>query len=182
MPTVAALIREDHREVERLFDTLTEEETRPLTLPIMVAMLSAHSRAEEEVVYPTVRDESESKDVVSHSQEEHVQADELLERLLRTDAEGFASVLSELVDAVRHHIEEEESTVLPLLERLESARQEALAVEFAAIRSAHLLKGRPIDLTRRELHQQARNAGLDNRSGSTKQNLETRLRRMASKD
>jgi hemerythrin superfamily protein len=182
MLTVSALIRDDHREVERLFDMLEDEEKRHLTLPVIVATLAAHSRAEEEVVYPAVRDETESGDVVSHSQGEHVQADELLERLLVTDADDFESICSELVNTVRHHIQEEESDVLPLLETLDSERQEALAVDFAAIRSAHLLKGRPIDLTKRQLQQQASNAGLADRSTSSKRNLENRLRRMASRD
>jgi hypothetical protein len=52
---------------------------------------------------------------VAHSQEEHIQAEQLPEQIAGADPESlaFEQVLKELVDAVTHHVEEEESSVLP---------------------------------------------------------------------
>ena len=45
---VVELIKNDHREVERLFDLLKNQPaTRGLNFPVLCALLIAHSRAEE---------------------------------------------------------------------------------------------------------------------------------------
>ena len=72
-------------------------------------MLVGHSRAEEAEVYPVAAAEAGEADDVAHSQEEHIQAEQLLEQLAGADPESpaFEQVLKELVDAVTHHVEEE---------------------------------------------------------------------------
>ena len=47
-------------------------------LPVVTALLVAHSRAEEAEVYPAARDEAGEADEVEHSQAEHVEAEEIL--------------------------------------------------------------------------------------------------------
>ena len=50
---VVELIKNDHREVERLFDLLKKQPAaRGLNFPVLCALLIAHSRAEEVEVYP----------------------------------------------------------------------------------------------------------------------------------
>src|SRR5215218_9572262 len=84
MPTdVVELIKTDHREVERLFDLLKKQvETRALYLPVLAALLIAHSRAQESEVYPVARSEAGETDEVAHSQAEHAEAEELLVQLM----------------------------------------------------------------------------------------------------
>ncbi|MGW4110824.1 hemerythrin domain-containing protein [Actinosynnema sp. NPDC004786] len=56
MPDVVDLIMQDHREVERLFAELKDHpEKRPLLVPVLTAVLTAHSRAEEAEVYPVAK-------------------------------------------------------------------------------------------------------------------------------
>lgn len=123
---VVDLIEQDHREVERLFDEMrSNPEQRPLLLPTLTTLLTAHSRAEEAEVYPVARDEAGESEEVAHSQEEHAQAEALLTRLADTDPQSstFDEVLDELVQAVTHHVEEEETNVLPgMRERLDDRR------------------------------------------------------------
>jgi hemerythrin superfamily protein len=176
MTTVADLIRTDHREMERLFSELKSPEKRALIAPTIVALLAAHSRAEESEVYPAVREGTGTADEVSHSQKEHVEADQLAARLVDTDLDSdtFEAVLKKLVDAVSHHIEEEESDVLPALDELPKQAQETLASAFLHVRAEHLMAG-TTSMTRDELETQARNEGIDGISSMTKSELADRV-------
>ena len=103
--------------------------------------------------------------------------DGLLRELAGTDptSPAFDGVLRELVDAVTHHVEEEESSVLPgMRDRLDDARREELGRAFAASRARHL-GDRPGEETREELLAQARNAGVSGASGMSKAQLEREL-------
>ena len=177
-PDVVDLIMTDHREVERMFDQLmTQPDSRALVLPAVTALLLAHSRAEEAEVYPAARDEAGEQDEVAHSQEEHREAEEILEKLagMEPDDVGFESTLQDLTDAITHHVEEEESDVLPgLRERLDPDRLAELGEAFARVRAEHLGEI-PGELTRDELLQQATNMGIDGAAGMSKSQLEQAL-------
>ncbi|MPZ94900.1 MAG: hemerythrin domain-containing protein [Propionibacteriales bacterium] len=179
MPDVIDLIKADHREVERLFDQLQNEpDKRAAVLPVLSALLIAHSRAEEAEVYPVARDEAGETDEVAHSQDEHAEAEEILTRLRGEDptTPTFDEVLKELVDAVTHHVEEEESRVLPGMRgRLGDDRREALADAFAASRAQHLGES-PGEPTKEELETQAKNKGMSGASGKSKDELSEELK------
>jgi hypothetical protein len=179
---VVDLIMTDHREVERLFEIMTRQpETRVLHFPVLCALLISHSRAEESEVYPVARDEAGETDEVAHSQEEHAEAEELLERMAAMDptSREFDKALEDLVAAVTHHLHEEESTVLPgIREGLSDQRRTELADAFVTARAAHL-GDRPGAATKEELKLQARNAGLDGISNSSKAEIKQTLREQA---
>lgn len=178
---VVDLIMNDHRELEKVFDQLLEApDTRPNLVPVMITMLAAHSRAEEADVYPAARDAGIDKDV-EHSQKEHLEADQLALKLSETpfDAPGFEATLKELVEAVSHHLEEEESTVLPgLRENLSGDRLEALGEAFLATREEHLGET-PADMTKAEMDQQAENAEIGGTSRLSKSELRETLEQKA---
>ena len=123
---VVELIKSDHREVERLFDLLkSQPETRSLNFPVLCALLIGHSRAEEAEVYPVAKEEAGETDEVAHSQGEHAEAEHMLEQMSAMDPESaeFDAALDELIKAVNHHVEEEESRVLPgMQQRLSEVR------------------------------------------------------------
>ncbi len=177
---VVDLIEQDHREVERLFEELkANPDKRALLVPVLTSLLVAHSRAEESEVYPAARDEAGETEEVAHSQEEHEEAERLLERLAAADPSGpdFDGILQELIDSVTHHVEEEESTVLPgMRQNLSQDRLRELGEAFAEVRAEHL-GDQPGEATRDELLQQARNAGIPGASSMSKQELESRLRK-----
>jgi hemerythrin superfamily protein len=175
---VVDLIMNDHREVERLFEIMTKEpQTRVLHFPVLCSLLIAHSRAEESEVYPVARDEAGETEEVAHSQEEHAEAEHLLEQMAAMDPSSreFDKALHDLVKAVTHHVEEEESTVLPGMRRgLSDQRRSELGGAFANARAEHL-GDRPGGATKDELLQQARNAGMSGTSGSSKSQLKAEL-------
>jgi hemerythrin superfamily protein len=181
-PDVVDLIMTDHREVERLFDELKDEpQKRPNLLPVLTTLLTAHSRAEEAEVYPVAAGEAGEAEEVAHSQEEHIEADELLAKLAATDSSSpeFEQVLQEPIDAVAHHVEEEETKVLPgMRERLSDDRRLQLGEAFAASREKHLGQ-QPSDITKEQLRQQAGNVGVTGTSGLGKEELQQKLREQA---
>jgi hemerythrin superfamily protein len=179
---VVDLIMQDHREVERLFDELkSSPDKRPNLVPVLTTLLTAHSRAEESEVYPVARDEAGQTDEVAHSQEEHLLADQLLAQLADADPASptFDKVLTELVEAVTHHVEEEEAKVLPgMRERLSDQRRTELGEAFLASRADHLGE-QPGDATKDDLVQQARNIDLSGADAMSKDSLERELNKHA---
>ena len=175
---VVDLIMQDHREVERLFEELKENpDKRPNLLPVLTTLLTAHSRAEEAEVYPVAASEAGEKEEVSHSQQEHVEADQLLAKLAKTDPDSadFDKALQNLVDAVTHHVEEEETKVLPgMRSNLSDQRRAELGEAFVASRKQHLGE-QPGDMTREQLAQQAANADISGTSGLSKDELQKKL-------
>jgi hemerythrin-like domain-containing protein len=185
MADVVDMIMNDHREVERMFDQLMDEpDKRSLVLPVVTALLIAHSRAEEAEVYPAARDEAGESDEVEHSQAEHVEADQMLEELAGMDPgdPGFESKLQELIDAVKHHVEEEESSVLPgLRANLSAARLAELGEAFAQQRAEHLGE-MPGEATRDELLVQAQNSGIEGAGSMSKTELKRALQAKADEE
>ncbi|QBX56437.1 hemerythrin domain-containing protein [Nocardioides seonyuensis] len=174
---VVDLIMSDHREVERLFETLKSDPgSRPGLTPVLTTLLTAHSRAEESDVYPAARDEAGIAEDVKHSQEEHLLADQLLAELADCDpaSPAYDTALAKLVDAVTHHVEEEESTVLPGMRKgLSTERRAELGQAFLDSRAEHLGE-QPDDITRDQLAQQARNIDVPT-SGKSKDELAKEL-------
>jgi hemerythrin superfamily protein len=181
MPDVVDLIMADHRELERLFDRLkSQRDSRPLLVPVVAALLAAHSRAEEAGVYPAAHDEAGETDEIAHSQEEHLEAEQLLHRLADTDPNSsrFDNLLEEFVSAVKHHIDEEENNVLRgMRERINDERRQQLGGAFASIRAEHLMSGDAAQLSRGELRQQAENMNLPGRSQMSKEELARQLQK-----
>jgi hypothetical protein len=87
----------------------------------------------------------------------------------------FDKALDELIKAVSHHVEEEESRVLPgMQQRLSAERRAELAEAFISARTEHL-GDRPGQASRDELLQAAANAGLSGTSNSSKKELKQDL-------
>ncbi len=174
---VISMIKTDHREVERLFSLMREDHSsHPLVLPLAVAMVTAHSRAEEDHVYPVVAREAGERAEARHSIEEHQQAEQLGQQLVSMDPEsdGFAARREEFMRAVLHHAQEEESEILPALaEAVDGDRLQELGMAFAA-RRAQELTGHsfgPDGRTREDLYEEARELDVPGRSSMTKEEL-----------
>jgi hemerythrin superfamily protein len=184
MPTDAVtLIKNDHRVMEQLFERMrTQKNKRPALLKECVARLSAHSWAEEERVYPTiVQADPPEQSEVYHGVEEHHEAEQLLHKLEEADPESpeFDAVLDEFIAAVKHHVEEEESTILPALaESVDQAKLNELGTAFEERRIAvlrdHGIGAESADvaeLSRDELYEKAKEADVPGRSSMTKDEL-----------
>ncbi|GAA0322816.1 hemerythrin domain-containing protein [Actinoallomurus spadix] len=182
MADVVELIMQDHRTLEKLFDELQQDTARrPELLEKVAALLTAHSRAEEERVYPAVAKEAGERDEAHHGTEEHHEAEEMLEELRGMSPKGkeFEAKLKEFVDAVKHHVEEEESDILPALRDAVSAeRLKELGTAFAERRREELTgsggngsTSGSEERTKDELYEEAQELDVHGRSTMNKDEL-----------
>lgn len=142
------LLVEDHREVEELFRELEsgqgDSERRRQVADVMIAELVRHSVAEEQYLYPTARGVlPDGDELADHETQEHAEAEKLMKRLEGLDPRDaeFDRLVGQLIDDVRHHIEEEEGVLFPKLrhacpqnELIDLARRIAAAKDAAPTR------------------------------------------------
>ena len=121
MPSATQMIRQDHKKVEGLFkkfeQTKGAQAKRRLAENAM-AELEVHAALEEQIFYPAVEKEVDDGSMISEARQEHQTVKQLIAELkgMAQANEEFESQFSELVDNVKHHVEEEENEMLPKVE------------------------------------------------------------------
>ncbi|KRE43551.1 hemerythrin domain-containing protein [Knoellia sp. Soil729] len=136
MPGVITLIKDDHKKLEAVFKKLESAEpadTPPLLQQVQ-ELLVPHSKAEEQVVYPAIREAApEEGSDVDDGLAEHHHVEETLKSLLGADPEapGVDGLIAAMIGEVRHHVEEEETQILPAFaEQADNARLSELGEAF----------------------------------------------------
>jgi iron-sulfur cluster repair protein YtfE (RIC family) len=116
------LLKQDHQKVKGLFkETAGAENLRKKQLFAQIdTELEIHAHIEETVFYPAIEKHEELKDMVAEARDEHAEVKTLLQEIeqLGSDVEGFDSTLTELIDSVEHHIEEEEGEMFEKVREL----------------------------------------------------------------
>lgn len=115
-PDAIALLKADHRTVEKLFKSFekagsTAYRTKRKLVDDMIRELSVHAAIEEQFLYPTVRRElPQAEDDALEAIEEHHVTKWILSELGPMDPkhERFDAKVSVLIESVRHHVSEEE--------------------------------------------------------------------------
>ena len=122
-----ALIKADHRKVETLFREYEEAGERAYKTKLqlveqIVRELEVHAAVEEETYYPAVeaKAKKDGKELVAEAVEEHHVVKVLLGELatMSPEDEAFDAKVQVLMENVRHHVEEEESEMLPQSEEI----------------------------------------------------------------
>jgi hemerythrin superfamily protein len=142
-----ALIKEDHRKVEALFREYEQSgdralKTRQRLVEEMSRELEVHATLEEESFYPAVEAKAkhDGKELVHEAVEEHhlvkITIGELAE--LTPEDEAFDAKVQVLMENVRHHVEEEESELLPQAEQLLGQDDLVRIGEVMAVRKQQL--------------------------------------------
>ena len=136
------LLTSDHDEVRGLFDQFREakdaEDTdrmRELQTKIF-SELETHSRIEEDIFYPAVRDlgdEDLTETVAEGIQEHHVMKVLMREIEEVSGDETIESKMTVLIENVEHHAEEEEQELFPSLRtQMDESRLDELGAELEA--------------------------------------------------
>lgn len=131
--------------MEDLFRQMRSVEAdRATALKEFADLLIAHALAEEAKVYPALkRYRNIDDEEVEHGEHEHDEGNKALLALLEVDEVGsddWDEKLEELVEAVAHHTDEEERTILNgARENVGMERREELGADFVEER-AHQLK------------------------------------------
>ena len=140
---VVAFLKAQHNLIEDMFDEVllaSDPEARAEPFAALRQLLAVHETAEEMVVHPRVRRESDDGDplVDARLKEEH-DAKELLSQIEQIDITSrlFIDELTKLRKAVLDHAEHEEIDEFPLLERELDAS--SLKRMTAAVRAAQAI-------------------------------------------
>lgn len=135
---IQELIRMDHTKVNTLFAQVQSTDD-PQKLQEYFGQiykdLSAHSEAEEQIVYPAVRSYYEKTDDLYKEQAEMKQ---LLERIksISPSSPNFKDEVKQLMNAVMHHVQQEESEMFRKInDNFSEQQQEQMATEFKTAKS-----------------------------------------------
>ena len=118
------LLKKQHKSVKALFKKVenTEDGRRRRQLMDQIANeLKTHTKIEEEIFYPAVREigTSKAEEMVDEAYEEHHVVDLVLAELPTVDPEDerFAAKMTVLSELVEHHADEEEDEMFPTCEK-----------------------------------------------------------------
>lgn len=119
-----ALLKADHRAVEKLFDAFEKTGDDDLEAKGTLARraceeLTVHAIIEEEILYPAAQKALEKQDEldVDEAYVEHYLVKTLIEKFdsFRPGDDGFDATFKVMSELVKHHVEEEESELFPEL-------------------------------------------------------------------
>jgi hemerythrin-like domain-containing protein len=124
-----ALLKEDHRNVEQLFEQFEAADDAELsTIATRICeMLTVHAQIEEEILYPAAKqafeeEESEEElDLVNEAAVEHASAKDLIAKIeaMTPEHEAFRATVKVLGEYIQHHVKEEETELFPELKKTE---------------------------------------------------------------
>ena len=189
MADVVELIKTQHRRIDELLSQAEQSEPEQMAalLRQVADLLLPHSEAEESFVYPAIKDYDRSEDdEVKDGVAEHHHIEGLLQELLDDEpgGPGYDGKLAALIGELRHHVEEEEQDLLPVLtEQASDEEREELGARFAEVTGHQLedeaergapsrAKGSDGDgVTREELYEQAKAKDIAGRSTMSKDEL-----------
>ncbi len=120
-PDAVDLVLRQHDQIRSLMDDFEACSAQPSRkkdeiVQELVTTLTKHARMEELILYPAIENELEDlRDEISEGIEEHHLADLTLKEIsgLSSDAERFDMKVHVMIEAMRHHLEEEEEDLLP---------------------------------------------------------------------
>jgi iron-sulfur cluster repair protein YtfE (RIC family) len=132
MANVIAVLKQDHRTVEKLFGDFEMSRDESIVATICDE-LDQHTDLEERIVYPALRSEVQGgPGMATHAEKEHAEARQIVGRIRRTeDADHIADLVAELQQAVDEHVKEEENEVFPkMASEMAAERLEELGAEI----------------------------------------------------
>ncbi|HEX5533247.1 MAG TPA: hemerythrin domain-containing protein [Actinomycetales bacterium] len=189
MPDVVELIKKQHREVDELLKQAESGDGDTAALLQKVSdLLLPHSEAEESFVYPKIRDlKSSENEMVKDGVAEHHDMEAKLKELLREDPEGpgYDGKLAAFIGELRHHVEEEENDLLPVLsQKASDSERESMGSRFmqeteGRLTSAGTTGGTATgsggsggdEPTKTELYEKAKEQDVPGRSSMSKEEL-----------
>jgi hemerythrin superfamily protein len=145
-----ALLKGDHREVEQLFKRFERagsgaHRAKGQLVASMIEALSRHAEIEELVFYPAVREQMpKSEPDALEALEEHHLVKVVLRELEGLDpaAERFDAKVTVMMEAVRHHVKEEENDLFPKV-RSRIDRRDLVEMGDALRRAKRVVPTRP---------------------------------------
>jgi hemerythrin superfamily protein len=142
------LLKQQHRQVEALFKQLEKAKSarpRQKAFEQIADMLAVHATIEERHFYPSVKRRA-TEEMLLEAVEEHLGVKRVIADMLElsADDETFEAKAKVLKDLVEHHVEEEEETLFPKVQKLLDADElEAIGADMASTMEELLDNGDP---------------------------------------
>ncbi|MFL6551710.1 MAG: hemerythrin domain-containing protein [Povalibacter sp.] len=123
-----ALLKQDHRTVEQLFEQFEDtEEGEGIPIAQQVCqLLTIHTQIEEEILYPAAKEalaaeDEEEAELVYEAEVEHASAKDLIAKIedMTEQDEQYNATVKVLSEYVKHHVKEEEGEFFPALKKTE---------------------------------------------------------------
>lgn len=175
MPDALQMLRDDHKKVKDIFKQYEEADdakTKQDLAKTAIMELEIHAELEEEIFYPALRKESDAEEVMMDEADEEHHVAKLLMAELRGMRSGtkMDAKFKVLAENVKHHIDEEESEMLPKAAELGMERMTELGQEMEQ-RKVQLLTGgkkpRRATSNRDGGRSRSRSGTMSNRSGTS---------------
>lgn len=124
LPLALELLASDHRKVEALFERYEQEKedesgSRDALAERICKELTVHTRLEEELFYPWLREnlDADDTDLLDEALVEHASAKDLIAQIegSREVDETYDARVKVLGEYVHHHVQEEENEIFPLV-------------------------------------------------------------------
>lgn len=142
MPQIYDMLQKDHETVRTALDRLIAsgngaKKTREDLFAKVKSELEIHTKFEEEVFYPTFREDKhdkEAKEEVKDALDEHKEAKQMLAKLEKMDktSDEFIAAVKELKASLEHHIHDEEDEMFPQArEAVSDEESEDMAKKYA---------------------------------------------------
>lgn len=113
-----ALLREDHKRVNTLFEEYesTRAASKKLQLVSQICKeLTVHAQIEEEIFYPAVKAALKDKELIPEATVEHATLKDLIAQIegIQPEGEMFDAKVKVLSEYVKHHVDEEQDEMFP---------------------------------------------------------------------
>jgi hemerythrin superfamily protein len=125
MAKATQMLRQDHKKVEGLFKKFDQAkgiDAKKRFATQAINELHVHAQVEEEIFYPAVEKAIDESELVDEAKQEHQEAKSMMAQLQKMQGQGngagdeFEAKFAELVEAVQHHVQEEEGEMFPKVE------------------------------------------------------------------
>src|SRR5690349_12940620 len=132
------MIREDHRKVDRLYQQYkglnTQSRDKQTLTEQICHELEVHAQLEESIFYPAVQAKmgNAGKTLVAEALKEHSEMKRLISQIrgYRMDEAACETTMHKMMQAVQHHVKEEESKMLPEAEQNLRGELDRLGMEM----------------------------------------------------
>jgi hemerythrin superfamily protein len=120
--TAIDLLKEDHKMVQDIFKEYRklikdggDDRRKEMLVRRACDALTVHAQIEEEIFYPSLREEIDDQEMMDEAQVEHDSAKDLIAQLQRMQPgdEFYDAKFIVLGEQVKHHISEEEGKIFP---------------------------------------------------------------------
>jgi hemerythrin-like domain-containing protein len=145
LPLALELLASDHRKVEDLFEQYEDgkegdEDAKRALAEQICGELTAHTRLEEELFYPWLKENMDEMDKVEEAYVEHAGAKDLIAQIQGAAEidDAYDAKVKVLSEYIKHHVKEEEQEIFPEV-KAEQEELDELGQEMAA-RKAELMQ------------------------------------------